>query len=207
MGARERRAGPSLTAARLRLSGFSLLELVVVIVLVSVLLAVAVERLLLMKARAESAAMDQVVGSLRSAMTIRIAELLARNRPSEIAAMVGSNPMLRLAEPPSNYLGELFGPDPATLQPGNWYFDTREHVLMYLVDSSDYFESPLDPPRARFAIQPVFEDTNGNGRYDAGIDLLQGLRLAVLGRYDWKVEVAWPDWPLARPKARGARPG
>ena len=114
-------------------TGFSLLELVIVIVLIGVLLAVAIERLLVIKARAELTAMEQVVGNIRSGVTIRVAELMVKGRAAEVARMAGSNPMLVLAERPQNYLGELFAPEPASLAPGNWYFDSRDGVLCYLV--------------------------------------------------------------------------
>jgi len=186
--------------------GFSLLELVIVIVLLSILLAVAIERLLLMKARAESSAMEQVVGTLRSAITIRVAELIARARVAEVSTLVRSNPMLLLAERPQNYLGELFGADPATLPAGNWYFDRRERALCYLVESADYFGSALPaPPRACFAVEPVFEDANRNGRYDPAVDTLRGLRLIGLAPYEWKLQFIWPQWPWSAPKAASRR--
>lgn len=188
--------------------GFSLLELVIVIALVSLLLAIAVDRLLLVKARAESMGMEQVVGTLRSAMTIRVAELVARARVAEVATLAGTDPMRLLAERPRNYLGELFGPDASTLQVGNWFYDLRDHALCYLVESSDYFQSTLSaPPRACFAVEPVFDDANGNNRYDPGVDTLRGLRLAAIAPYEWRLQFVWPDWPWAAPKAasRAAR--
>ena len=178
------------------------------IALVSLLLAIAVDRLLLVKARAESAGMEQVVGTLRSAMTIRVAELVARARVAEVATLAGTDPMRLLAERPRNYLGELFGPDASTLQVGNWFYDLRDHALCYLVESSDYFQSTLSaPPRACFAVEPVFDDANGNNRYDPGVDTLRGLRLAAIAPYEWRLQFVWPDWPWAAPKAasRAAR--
>ena len=163
-------------------SGFSFLELVVSMVLMSVLLTTGIERLMLTKAQAERAAIDQVTGSVRSAITIRLADLLVRGRSAEAVALTGTNPMLLLAERPHNYLGELFGPAASALQPGNWYFDSRAGQLCYLVESVDYFESPLGP-RACFRIEPVYEDVNGNGRLDA--DELRGMRLAARA-FRWK---------------------
>jgi len=172
--------------SRERASGFSLLELVIVVVLISVLLAVAIDRLLAMKAMAERGALEQVVGTIRSGITIRLAELMVRNK--DAMSLASTNPMLLLSERPQNYLGELFAPNPASLPPGNWYFDTHDGVLSYLVESADYFQSELPAPaRARFTIQPVYEDVNGNGRYDAGVDLVRGLRLAALEPYSWNV--------------------
>ncbi len=179
--------------------GFSLLELVIVIVLISVLLAIAIDRLLLTKARAESTAMEQMVGTLRSAITIRVAELIARARVGQVPALVRSNPMLLLAERPRNYLGELFGPDASILQAGNWFFDARGHALCYLVESTDYFVSALPAPaRACFAVEPV---------YDPASETLRGVRLAEIAPYEWRLRFVWPGWPWSAPKAasRGGR--
>lgn len=188
-------------------AGFSLLELVVVIVLISVLLSVAIERLLVIRAKAERAAMEQVIGSLRSGLQIRVAELVAKNRIEEVVALTGSNPMLRLAEAPERYLGELFGPDPGVLQPGSWYFDSRDHALVYLIESADFFESALPPPpRARFTVEPIFEDVNGNGHFDVGVDAVRGVRLAQREAYLWRDNVAWPQWPFGKPSQAGGPP-
>jgi len=178
--------------------------LVVVIVLISMLLAIGIERLLLMKARAEAAVVEQVVGTIRSAVTIRVAELMSGGRSAELPGLVGSNPMRRLSETPPNYLGELFGPDPSALEAGNWYFDKRDHALCYLVESAEYFETTLRPPaRTCFDLEAVFEDLNHNGRYDAGIDQLHGLRLAPSAPYAWRLQFLWPDWPWSDRKAAG----
>jgi general secretion pathway protein G len=174
--------------SRERASGFSLLELVIVVVLISVLLAVAIDRLLAMKAMAERGAVEQVVGTIRSAITIRLADLAVRSRLPESASLAGTNPMLLLSERPQNYLGEFSAPDPASLAPGNWYFDSRDGVMCYLVESADYFRTDVaGPVRACFRLEPVFEDVNRNGRYDAGTDLLRGLRLAPLNDYSWNL--------------------
>jgi prepilin-type N-terminal cleavage/methylation domain-containing protein len=179
-----------------RIPGFSLLELVVVIVLISVLLSVAIERLLVLQARAEHSTAEQLLGSLRSGLTIRVAELIATGRVAEVASLAGSNPMERLAERPDNYLGELFGADPLALRAGYWYFDSRDRLLIYLVDNAEYFRSPLGAPaRARFSVVPDFDDVNGNGRFDPAVDAVRGIRLVPKEPYDWRVNVLWGDWP------------
>ena len=48
--------------------GFSLLELLIVIVIISVLLVVAIDRLLILRFEAERATVRTVIGALRSAL-------------------------------------------------------------------------------------------------------------------------------------------
>ncbi len=166
--------------------GFSLLELVAVIVVISFLLVIAISRLLALQVDAERVAMQTVLGTLRSAIGMKVAKSIVRNEVSGLRALVGGNPMDRLAELPSNYLGELKNVDPAQQQAGNWYFDSAAKTLVYLVRNKGHFTggSP-GTPRARFAIELVFADKNSNGVFDRRVDSIQGLRLSALEPYRW----------------------
>ena len=166
--------------------GFSLIELTVVIVIVTLLLTLAISRLLALQVDAERVAMEGVAGTLRSAIGIKVAEFIVKQNMRGLEALEGSNPMDRLAELPSNYLGALDGPDPKVLADGNWYFDTQSRVLVYLVRNKGFFEGGLsDPPRARYAIRLVYTDRNGNGTYDVAADTVEGVRLAPMEPYRW----------------------
>ncbi len=169
-----------------RSRGFSLLELVVVIVIISVLLAVAISRLLSLQVDAERVAMETVAGTIRSAIGMKVAEHIVNHDVPGLARLVGSNPMDRLSEVPGNYLGVQDGVNPASLADGNWYYDRRDGTLVYLVRNTGFFRGGLEnPPRARFAIRLVYSDRNGNGTFDPGIDRIEGLRLAPLEPYQW----------------------
>lgn len=170
-----------------RSGGFSLFELLVVIIIISILMVIAIQRLLALQVDAERVVMESVVGSLRSALGIKVAETYVRQGPASLAVLESSNPMNLLAEVPANYLGELASTvDPASLEPGNWYFDTGNRNLVYLVNNTGYFSGGVpDPARARFAVRIVYSDKNENGIYDASVDLIEGLRLAPLESYRW----------------------
>lgn len=182
-GAAERQSGP--VSGRFS-RGFSLLELVIVIIIISVLLVVAISRLLALAVDAERVAMETVAGVVRSAIGIKVAEHIVNQDVPGLARLVGTNPMDRLAELPGNYLGVQDGVNPATLADGNWYYDRRDGTLVYLVRNTGFFRGGLDnPPRARFAIRLVYADRNGNGTFDPGIDRIEGLRLAPIEPYEW----------------------
>ena len=167
-------------------TGFSLLELVAVIVIISLLLVIAISRLLALQVDAERVAMQTVLGTLRSAIGMKVAETIVKDNVPGLGSLVGSNPMDRLAELPSNYLGELKDVDPAQQETGNWYFDSAAKTLVYLVRNKGHFTggSP-GKSRARFAIQLVFADRNSNGVFDRRVDSIQGLRLSALEPYRW----------------------
>lgn len=181
---RRRRCGETQGGIR----GFSLIELLVVIIIISILMVLAIQRLLALQVDAERVVMESTVGALRSAIGIKVAEKIVRQKINDLAALEDSNPMNLLAEVPRNYLGEIGGEtDPYTLEKGSWYFDTTARTLVYLVDNTGYFSGGVeDPPRARFKVRLVYTDANGNGVFDAGIDSLEGVRLAVQEPYKWK---------------------
>ena len=171
---------------RQRNKGFSLLELVIVIVIISVLFVVAISRLLALMVDAERVTMETVAGTLRSAIGMKVADSIVKSKVAQLSAFEGSNPMALLAETPHNYLGEFDGADPAQLEDGNWYYDKRNKVLVYLVRHKGFFSGgQANPPRARFAMRVVYSDTNGNGVFDTGVDEIQGLRLVAVEPYSW----------------------
>ena len=169
--------------------GFSLLELLIVIVIISVLLVVAIDRLLLLRFEAERATVQTTIGAMRSALYIEFAAAAARGEISRMDKAGGSNPMTRLAEKPEGYVGEFYGPDPKVFEPGTWYFDLRDRALVYLVRFPQQFTTALDgPPRLRLVVEPDYEDLDRNGRFDAGRDPVRGLKLVPLEPFFWKTE-------------------
>lgn len=167
--------------------GFSLLELLIVIVVISVLVVVAVDRLLRLRFEAERVMVQSIVSGLKSALYIDFAAAAARGQSEAMAQARGSNPMTRLAERPETYVGELFGPDPAALAPGSWYFDTRERNLVYVVRFPEQFVSALSgPARARFTVELDYDDVDGNGRFDPGRESMRGLNLMPVEPFSWK---------------------
>lgn len=171
-----------------RAGGFTLLELVVVIIIVSLLAVAAMHRLIALQAAAERATVQAVVGTLQSALGMKLAERWVKQDWAGIAALAGSNPMDQLAQIPQNYLGALAGADPAGLADGSWYFDTETRALVYLVRNGTGFRGGLaDPARARFAVRLVYEDRNRNGRFDRGVDEVRGVRLETLEPYTWEL--------------------
>ena len=166
--------------------GFSLLELVVVVILVAVMAGLALGRLLAVQADAERVSMETVVGTLRSALGMKVAQSIVRGDMRELAGLEGSNPMDQLAEMPNNYRGVLEQVDAAPLEDGSWYFDKTSRELLYVVRNKAHFSAVgTNLPRARFVVRLVYADRDGNGRYDHGVDRLEGLRLAPVEPYKW----------------------
>lgn len=166
--------------------GFSLLELVVVIAIIAILGTVAVSRLWGLQADAEKAAMEQVLGSLRSAIGIKFADHYAVADMAGLRALEGSNPMDRLSETPKNYLGAAADLNPAASDGGVWYFDTAARVLVYQVRNADYFQGGVgSPPRVRFAVRLIYETGRRKGSLGQTTGSVVGAQLVALDPYNW----------------------
>ena len=160
--------------------GFTLLELVVVISIIAVLTAVAAERLWEIQVKAERAAMESVIGTIQSALGLKVAEALLIGERTGLDTLSGSNPMERLSEVPNNYVGALT--DTADVVGGQWYFDLREQVLVYRAyNVANFHGSATDPTQARFAVR-LDREAARPGHREQGI---VGARLVPLEPYTW----------------------
>ncbi len=167
--------------------GFTLLELLIVICIIAVLVAFALQRLLGLRVEAERVVMEDVLGALRAGVALQAVSLIVQNRDGALARLHESNPMDSLAQVPSNYLGELDAADAARVPAGRWYFDRAELLLVYRVRYAEYFETEFaNPPRARFRVELAYRDRNSNGRFDPGVDGFYGVRVRAVEPYRWR---------------------
>lgn len=151
-------------------NGFSLFELVLVLAVIGILIAFAIDRLPAWQGEAERASVVNTERNLRSALGIKVASYIAQDNMAAIVALAGSNPIEQLAEVPGNYAGVRDGGG-AAVEGGQWYFDAVARQLVY---RARHAESSSE---VRYEVQLVFEDRNRNGRYDAANDALNGVRL------------------------------
>lgn len=178
--------GPKSHGFRGQWSGFSLLELVIVVVIISVLMVVAISRLLALQVDAERVSMEMMAGTLRSAIGMKVAESIVKSKVAELSTYEDANPMALLADTPRNYLGELEVKDLSGLVDGNWYFDRNDKTLVYLVRNKGFFTGGQpNPPRARFKMRLVYSDRNGDGKFDPREDAIEGLSLKPVEPYSW----------------------
>lgn len=163
--------------------GFTLLELVVVITIISALVVVALDRFYKLMVDVERTTMEYNLGVMRSAIGIQIAAHFAAGDMEGLLQLANSNPMGLLAEKPNNYIGAFTLYDLDKLDKGSWFYDERSQTLIYLVRNSVYFESALDDPkRARFKIFPVYSDRITG---DIKKGYISGLTLKRLEPYGW----------------------
>jgi prepilin-type N-terminal cleavage/methylation domain-containing protein len=166
--------------------GFSLLELVVVVIAIAILTGVALDRLVPLVGRAERVSFMQVQSELQTALLLAAAEEIVHGDSERLTELAGANPMSLLLVPPANYLGGLKAPDHDELPGRSWYYDQRSSRLVYRPGTHSRFKA-LDGPRDRIelVVRFLFRDQNGDAKYQAGADLFDGLHLESAYRYDW----------------------
>jgi prepilin-type N-terminal cleavage/methylation domain-containing protein len=132
--------------------GFTLWELMVVVALVIVLFATAIENLLPLRGAAESAAFIATTGGLRSATGLEATRRVMKGGEAALRDMDGGNPMDWLAVRPG-YDATIERGDLHTVAPGKWAYDAGSSTLFYRVRYPEYFNgSYTDPHGVRFRV-------------------------------------------------------
>jgi prepilin-type N-terminal cleavage/methylation domain-containing protein len=169
-----------------RAQGFTLFELVVVIIIISTLAAVLMDRVLFYQEAAERAAMEQMAGTLRSALHLQIADRLLKGKTRELPLLAEDNPMDWLAEQPANFAGVRFNPKPGEVAKGDWYFDLKDKQLVYIVARGSHFTpNPAGRKEVRYKVRLVYSrDAQVN---PSGVDEkeINGVILALAEPYQW----------------------
>jgi len=164
--------------------GFTLLEFVVVILLLSLLGGVLLDRMLLYQEQAEKAAMEQMVAALRSALRLKIADRMLNGRQGQ-TKLVDENPMDWLIASPANYLGERFGPAPGSVPGGHWYFDLRDKTLVYVVAGRHFVANSAGRKEVRFQVRPVSNIKPQASLDSADKQNIDSVNLALVELYQW----------------------
>lgn len=136
-----------------RHSGFSLLELMVAAVILSIVSGLLLNRLLYYQEFAEKTHMEATVKALQSGLRFEMARALMAGREIDYPRLASENPMNWLERFPPNYRGE-YQRDGATLGRGAWYFDAAHRELVYLPKLSGHFVPDSDGlARVRYRVE------------------------------------------------------
>ncbi len=163
-----------------RARGFSLLELAVVACVLSVLLAVFLNRLTFYQELAERAQFESTLQAYKTALQIRLAELIVDRREAEARTLEAGNPTELMSTKPANYGGDY----PASPRPGTWYFDTGAHELVYVVNTGGRLSRAVtdNPKQLRYKVRVIFQPINAPG---GSINSIGGITLVPGRVYQW----------------------
>ena len=169
-----------------RSMGFTLFELILVIILVAVFSGILLGRFVQYQEMAEKAAMEQTAGAVQSALTIQFAGLITRGKSEDIPKLAAVNPMKLLTETQKNYVGEFYEPEVGDIPPGSWYFDLKRRQLVYVVrNGARFVPREGGAKEVRYQINTVYNDWMGSG--NPGQREVAGITLKVVQPYSWEV--------------------
>lgn len=173
---------------RTQAGGSKMFEFVAVLVLLGGLSMVVLEYMLHYIEAAEKSAMETNILYLRSALRMRLAEVIVDNDADEIVSLISGNPMDWVPDKPSNYVGPFHDPQPGFIEPGKWYFDTKSHELVYVVKHGREFVPDKNGfKRARFRVYaPSVEKALKENRQILVRDIVRETALVVAVPYQWE---------------------
>jgi prepilin-type N-terminal cleavage/methylation domain-containing protein len=119
-------------------SGFSLVELAIVVIVIGILMAILLDRLAFYRQQAEDIMFKTTLVNMRTGLRIRVMLMSNSGTPEGLRTLQGVNPITFLEQPPSNYLGELDPVEEERLPRGHWYYKKRDHYLRYLLNSRSF---------------------------------------------------------------------
>lgn len=151
-----------------------------VAVVLSVLLGVLLERLTFYQEAAERARFEATLQMYKTALQIRLAELILERREGEARTLEVENPTRWLSEKPTDYGGAY----PAQPEPGAWYFDESARELVYVANSARRLmvEPRNGMKQLRFAVKVIYQNVFVSGRAIRGI---AGIALQPAAEYRW----------------------
>jgi prepilin-type N-terminal cleavage/methylation domain-containing protein len=162
--------------------GFTILELIVVIAVVALLASVALPKFYRLTLRAEALSAQGMIGTLRSALSMQMAQGLYQGADLAAWAHDGSRPLYPmhdlLLEQPKDYLGVLSDSD----QRGKWFDDKQTHELVYVVRNDEIIHGITGTPKkVRWRIFALHEQMAGGNQ-------LVGLLLQPVIKPQWMFE-------------------
>jgi len=164
--------------------GFTLIELVVVMVILALLSAIAVPKFLDLQKQAEAASVQKVIGNLRSALSLRTAREIVNSGDFTNVTPNGIMHDL-LSDKPEAFLATVQAANPATPVKGSWYDlqggGANGNDVVYVLKNTDIV-SANNNGRLHYSIVQVLEDTDGDGT-----DEIVGLTLQPRNpaAFDW----------------------
>lgn len=169
-------------------AGFTLWELIVVVSLVVILFAVALENLLPLRGAAERAQVLHTVGSLRSALGLQATERVVTEGREGLVKLAEENPLEWLAITPAVADANMIGEIPR----GHWSWLPQSSILAYRLSYPEYVDGAFQGEWLRFTVTLARSD-EGDPR---------GLALRALDSARWKLPDDMIEKALSRESSR-----
>jgi hypothetical protein len=110
--------------------GVSRLEVAVVVAIVALLYVWILHTLNFYQELTEKTVVESSVINIRSALQMKIADMILSGEGARQNTLAKTNPVLLLQSPPRGYLGEMRRPK--NLPAGSWYYEPNKAELVYI---------------------------------------------------------------------------
>lgn len=153
--------------------------------LIGIFITLFVQRVILLTVAAESSSLEQMIRNLRTGIMLYSSEQLLEGKLERIEKLAQSDPFDVMDTPYGNYGGTRTAVEITQAQPGQWFYDSDNHELVYKVINGDYFRNARGTDLVRLKIVLNYDDRNHDGSYERGIDRPRGVSLQVVDDYEW----------------------
>jgi len=169
--------------------GFTIIDLAVTVVVISLLASVALPKFYRLTLRAEALSVQGVIGTMRSALSMQMARGLYQGEDLAAWAYDGTQALYPmkdlLLEQPKNYLGVLDNSD----QLGSWYDDKQNHELVYVVRYGEIVNGITGTPKkVRWKINVIYDDRQPQSVETLQVKSVLGLVLQPATQHQWLYE-------------------
>tara|TARA_R110002050_G_scaffold4499_2_gene21836 strand:- start:182 stop:721 length:540 start_codon:yes stop_codon:yes gene_type:complete len=163
--------------------GFSLLELVVTLLIISILMAVAYAKLEQLAEKVERVSFEGSRNNIQAQVTLKVAYWFAEQQQRTTEQLVKGNPIDLIQHIPVNYAGELTYSELWAAPGEHWYFISDKQWLVYKVKRNIHLQNEFEQHDVLpFQLEVMFQ----NQHQDKG--LVVSAKLQPLYKFDWEVD-------------------
>ncbi|MDZ7829090.1 MAG: prepilin-type N-terminal cleavage/methylation domain-containing protein [Halofilum sp. (in: g-proteobacteria)] len=169
-----------------RQRGLTLLEFTLITMIISALVAFALQRISSVSVYMERAAIDYSVARMRESLALEFAEMVVEGRLGQLPGGEDLNPLAREVVV-ENYAGARALPAASRREPGQWYYDPAIESVVYVPRYPQALRWPEGEPRVlRWRAVARWHDADGDGEFDRGSDRVTSLELVRRDEAQWR---------------------
>jgi general secretion pathway protein G len=93
---------------------------------------------------------------------MKFGQLISEGKQADVIKLLTINPMDLLAQKPANYMGEFNTPQKEKISLGNWYFNRKKLLLVYIARTGATFQGS-ETQRYQYKIELLRDPDGANG--------------------------------------------
>lgn len=170
-------------ASRDEQRGFTLLELVISFLVITILYGVMSTRLERVAESAERAAVYGMLGQVRQQLNLRLAKFYIEGSKGKARELINENPFGWISPPPKQYGGEIDEITEALVE-GRWYFERATKQLIYRVKRNNNIKIEGGEQRNLRFVLKLNDDTADNQQKGA----VYSIRIQAVKPFVWDIK-------------------